>query len=287
MIGELVFFDGQLVSRAEARIPIDDRTVLYGDGVFETIRAYRGVPFRLDRHLKRLERGCRMLRLDSAVQTGDIAATVAELLHVNRLEEVDAVVRMTVTGGRSCGPTGLDRAGRSRLLITATSHEHRPQRSRSGIRLDISSIRRDPSSPLAGIKSTSFMNSLLAKQAAKDAGADDAVMLTPGGHVSEATSSNIFWVAAGVLFTPDVGCGLLPGVTREAVIEIATGERVECRLVTSGIEELLGADEVFVTNSLVEIAPVSAVAGRTFAVPGPVTVLLGNRYGDLVRTSSH
>ncbi|NOY54593.1 MAG: hypothetical protein GXP34_01255 [Actinobacteria bacterium] len=287
MTGELVFFDGQLVPRDEARVPIDDRTVLYGDGVFETIRAYRGVPFRLHRHLKRLETGCRTLRLDCPVQTGDIVAAVDELLRVNRLEAVDAVVRITVTGGRSCGPTGLERAGPSSLLITATDYHRRSQRSGGGVSLDISPIRRDPSSPLTGIKSTSFMSSLLAKQAARDAGADDAVMLTPTGHVSEATAANIFWVAAGVLFTPDVGCGLLPGITREAVIEIATGKGVECRFVTSGIEELLGADEVFLTNSLVEVAPVSAIAGRTFAVPGPVTTLLGKRYGDLVRTASH
>jgi len=90
-----------------------------------------------------------------------------------------------------------------------------------------------------------------------------------------------------VLFTPDIGCGLLAGITREAIVELATGAGIECRFVTSGVEELLGADEVFLTNSLVEVAPVSAIAGRTFAVPGSVTTVLGKRYGDLVRTASH
>lgn len=283
---EKVYINGDLVPAEEASIPCDDRAVLFGDGIFETVRAYRGRPFRLERHLERLEDACRRLRLGLPRGWGEITDAVMSLLEENGLaEEGDAYVRITATGGPSTGPKMLERPGPTGLFITARPYEGYPEHLyREGVSLVISGIKRNSSSPLSSLKSSNYLDSLIARQEAIDQGADDAVMLTTAGNLAEATSSNLFMVREGNVLTPDIGCGFLPGVTREAVIELCGKLGVTCTPVMAGTDVLLSADEVFLTSSLMEVMPVGRIARRQVGkrCPGRVTARLAKAYRELV-----
>jgi branched-subunit amino acid aminotransferase/4-amino-4-deoxychorismate lyase len=283
---EKVFLNGEIVPLSAAALPIDDRSVLFGDSAFETMRAYDGTPFRLWRHLERLGESCRMLRLELPCSAMEITAAVALVLEENGLSSgTDSRVRITVTGGAPAGPKGLARSGEATLFVTARPYEP-PSREdyRKGAALAISGIKRNPSSPLSSMKSGNYLYSLFARQEALDRGDDDALMLTTSGNISEATSSNIFYLKDGELATPNAGLGFLPGVTREAVLEAAMHMEVGCRLVTEGPDNLLSADEVFLTNSMFELLPVRRIGTcEVPACPGPLTVRLHAAYRDLVK----
>ena len=283
---EKVYIDGDLVSAEEASIPFDDRAVLYGDGIFETVRAYRGRPFRLERHLDRLEDGCRVLRLQLPKPTEEIRNAVMSLLEENGVsDEGNAYVRITATGGPSTGPKMLERAGPTGLFIIARPYEGYPEQLyREGVSLVISGIKRNASSPLSSLKSSNYLDSLIARQEAIDQGADDAVMLTTAGNLAEATSSNLFMVREGNVLTPDIGCGFLPGVTRETVIELCGKLRITCTPVMAGTDVLLSAEEVFLTGSLMEVMPVRRIARKQIGkkCPGRVTARLARAYHELV-----
>ena len=283
---EKVFINGDLVPAGEARIPVLDRAVLYGDGLFETVRAYRGHPFRLERHLERLEEGCRLLRFEPPRSGEEIKDAVMSLLEENGLEGPgDAYVRITVTGGPSAGPKGLLRSGPTGLFIIAQPYDGYPEDMyREGVSLVISGIRRNSSSPLSSVKSSNYLDSLIARQEALDQGADDVVMLTTAGNLAEATSSNLFMVRAGNVLTPDIGCGFLPGVTREAIIELCGELGITCTPVMAGTDVLLSADEAFTTNSLMEVMPVKRIARRQLGktCPGRLTARLAKAYRELV-----
>ncbi len=282
---ELSWLNGELCPISRAVIPVNDRAVLYGDSVFETIRAYGGRPFRLNRHLDRLAEGCRIMRIDLPYEPGEIAEAVSGLLRANGLDDDgDAYVRVTVTGGVTDGPRGLARPGRPGLFIIAHPYEP-PSREEyeRGISVTISGIKRNTSSPLCGIKTGSCMDAVFARQEARDRGFDDAVMLTTAGNVAEGTAWNIFTVRDGELLTPNVGCGFLPGITREAVIEVGLSEGLAVRQVMENHEALMASEEAFATGSTVEIMPIRQIGTHlmTFC-PGPVTSRLRAAYRSLV-----
>lgn len=286
MKNEQVFFNGEFLPLDEARIPVDDRAVLFGDSIFETIRGYRGRPFRLDRHLERLRDGCRLLRLHLQYSDDDLAHAVERLVTENGLDgDGDAYIRVTVTGGPPEGPKGLEHSGPPGLFILARPYAGYPEEMyRRGISLIISGMKKNSSSMLSSLKSANYLDSLLARQEALDQGADDAVLTTHAGNLAEATSSNLFMFREGNLMTPDVGCGFLPGVTREAVIGLCRDIGVTCTPVMAGIDVLLSSSEVFLTNSLMEIMPARSIARKPVgkACPGPVTIKLQQAYRDLV-----
>jgi len=282
---EVVFSNGELTPLSRAVVSVDDRSVLYGDSVFETVRAYGGHPFRLWRHLKRLADGCRVLRLEQPISMKELTAAVALLLRENNLDTgCDARIRITITGGPSRGPKGLDRSGAPVVFITARPYEPPSAEDYDrGLTLIVSSINRNSSSPLSSLKSGNYTDSLLARQEALDSGADDAVILTCSGILSEATSSNLFIVKSGEVLTPGPGCAFLPGVTREAVIDLCEKLGIPCHEVSLGMETLMEADEVFLTNSMIEIMPASRVATRDVPYcPGPITLRMSKAYRELV-----
>ncbi len=281
---EHAYLNGELVPLSLALIPVTDRAVMYGDSAFETLRTYSGAPFRLARHMERLESTCGMLRMRLPAEPAEIERGVLALLSKNALTDRDAYVRVTVTGGPSNGPGGLERTGREGLFILARGIEPAgvapPQ---EGVELAVSGIRRNPTSPLSGIKSGNTLESLSAFQDARDRGCDDAVMLTTAGNLAEASFSNLFMVKREELLTPDMGCGFLPGITREAVIECALDGGVPVREVTEGLQTLMDSDEAFLTSSIKEITPVRRVGTRELApCPGPVTRRLRRSFRELV-----
>lgn len=280
-----VYLNGKILDEVEALIPVGDRGVLFGDGVFETMRAYAGKPFRFGRHMERLEEGCRELRIAGAPSHAEIADALAELYRLN-VASGDAYMRVTLTGGPFDGNRTLQRSAPPNVFILVKPFEGYPREwYESGMRVIVSGVRANEGSPLSHIKSNNYLDNLVAKQEAKDRGADDALLLNAGGYLAEGTSSNLFLVRRGKVSTPGVACGLLPGVTREVVMELCEENGLACDTAFLVLDDLLGADEAFFTVSTGEIVPIAEVEGTPIGLrcPGPITIRLSAAYHTLVR----
>jgi branched-chain amino acid aminotransferase len=254
-----IFLNDRFVENEQARISVFDHGFLYGDGVFETLRAYRGRIFLLERHLARLRRSCEMIGLVLPVKDEDWISIFTEILVRNGLE--DAGLRMTISRGE--GELGIDPGlcAHPTVVVMAKPFAAYPARMRKeGVRLQLVSVRRNPpsaQSPL--IKSLSFLNNILAKQEAIRAGAYDGLMLNMEGQVTECTTSNIFFATNQRLQTPSGACGILEGITREVVIELARDSGIEVEEGTYTAEDVLQADECFMTNTGLEVMAVSHI----------------------------
>jgi branched-chain amino acid aminotransferase len=280
-----VYLNGAIIDDSDALIPAGDRGVLFGDGIFETMRAYGGRLFRMERHLERMRAGCRELRISRVPADAEIAQAASELYRLNVVSG-DAYVRVTLTGGLFDGNRGLERSGDPNVFIMVKPFEGYPREFyESGMRVIVSAIRTNEGSPLSRIKSANYLDNLMARQEAKDRGADDAVMLNTSGFLAEGTSSNIFLVQHGKVATPGVECGLLPGITREAVLEICEEYGIPHETGFLDLNDFLGADEAFFSVSTGEIVPIAEVEGSSigFKCPGPITLRLSAAYHDLVR----
>lgn len=280
-----VFINGSIVDESDALIPVNDRGVLFGDGIFETIRAYEGKPFRLDRHLERLRAGCRELRISGIPPDEGLKDILSELYRLNVVSG-GAYMRITLTGGPFDGSRTLERPGSPGVYIVVKPFEgYPPHYYERGMRVIVSRIRKNESSPLSRIKSNNYLDNLMAKQEAKDRGADDALLLNGGGYLAEGTSSNLFLVQHGKVVTPGIECGLLPGITREVVLELCEEYGVVCETGLFVLDDLLGADEAFFTVSTGEIVPIAEVEGSPigFRCPGPFSLRLADAYRRLVK----
>ncbi len=279
-----IWLDGEILDDKEALINVMDRSVLYGDGVFETLRAYDGIPFRLDRHLRRLEKGCQALRMRITADEAELSRAIS-LLYEENVGFGDAYVRITVTGGLHDGGRTLTRSGQPRtfILVTPLPPVHFSPKDK-GIRLCLASFPRNSHSPLSRIKSANYLEFLWARQEATDKGYDDALFLNQEGHLCEATTSNLFLIREGGVFTPGLKCGPLPGITRETVLELCRELLIPAREDCLVLDDLLQADEAFLTNSVAEVIPVREVEGRSLPqCPGPITKTVHEAYRDLVR----
>lgn len=279
-----IYLDGQILDAEEARIPVNDRGVLFGDGLFETIRAYNGRPFRLDRHLRRLRDGCRVLRISGIPEDGQIAEAIDALYREN-VGSGDAYVRLTVTGGDFNGNRTLTRSAGPRFFIIVKPFEgYPPDFYRHGIRVTVSSVRRNPHSPLWRIKTNNYLEPLYAKQEAVDHGYDDALFLNTEGYLAEGSTSNLFLASGRKVMTPHPDCGILPGITRETVLELCSRLGIVAEEGFYRLEDLQGADEIFLTMTTGEIIPVAEVDGvrPSERCPGPLTSRLSTAYRRLV-----
>ena len=266
-----VWLNGALVEEDEARISPSDHGLLVGDGVFETLRWYDGVPFDLSEHLRRLAAGCRTLGVTPAAGP-ELEAAAHAVVDANGLR--DARMRITVTSGS--GPAGLVRGtGPPTVLVVALPLTPWPPTSTAVI----SDVRRDERSPLAGVKTVSLADSAHALAHARAAGADEALLLNGAGELCEATTANVFLVHDGVAATPPIAAGCLAGITREHVLTLGAVERA------LSPADLASAQEVFLTSSTREVQPLVAVDGRPVGdgEPGPVTARLAEAYSTLVR----
>ena len=255
-----VYLDGELVSAEDAKISVYDHGVLYGDGIFEGIRAYEGVVFQLREHIDRLYRSARTLRLEIPLERSQMLELVLEVLYRNQLR--DAYVRLVVT--RGVGALGIDPRTCTRPSIAMIAEPLAPLHGEDaqfqGIRAAIVPTRRnavDACSP--EIKSLNYLNSIIARMEATMARADEAILLDPRGMVCEAPICNVFLVLGNQLATPSVASGILHGITRAQVMALGRhlGLQVEERDITP--YELLNADEVFLTGTYAEIVPVVRV----------------------------
>jgi len=279
---EQVYINGELVERSEARVSVFDRGLLYGYGLFETMRSYDGQVFRLDRHLSRLARSADMLGIGEALDVSELGRAVYDTISANELS--DARIRLTVTAGEGERSLSLPASGSLTTMIVAEELVlPLPQAYQNGISAAIVGAARNSQSPLSGVKSIGYLESLLVRSQAADAGAEEAVMLNERGLVAECSASNIFIVASGRLLTPSAESGILPGITRGIVIELASSMGIEASEGDVAVADLLNADEAFITNSVIEILPLVELDGRPIGrgKPGEVTAGLSKAYKEL------
>ncbi len=281
-----VNINGRLVDKEDAKVSVYDHGLLYGDGVFEGLRSYSGKVFRLDRHLDRLYESARAIWLEIPIKQSDLAKAVNDTLRANSLE--DAYIRLVVT--RGAGSLGLDPNRTSDpqvIIITDKIALYPAELYERG--LDIitaSTIRNHPAALSPRIKSLNYLNNILAKIEGLQAGCIEALMLNTKGEVAECTGDNIFLVRGGVLLTPPLDAGILEGVTRDAVIELARDSKIEVRETALTKHDVYVADECFLTGTAAEVIPVVKVDGRMIGpgTPGPVTRDLRERFHKLARS---
>jgi branched-chain amino acid aminotransferase len=280
-----VWIDGKVVEGRDARIPVTDHGLLYGDGVFEGIRVYGRRVFRLDLHLARLATSARMLGLE--IPGGIEAMREIVLATARAFGSDESYVRLIVTRGE--GALGVDPSScpTPRVLCLVDAVRLFPaEKLEQGLDLVTATVRRPPADVLdPGVKSLNYLNNVLAKLDALRAGADDALILNLAGAVAEASVANVFAVKDGALSTPPPSDGALAGITRRSVLEIAAQLGIPARERTLGRVDLFGADEVFLTGTGARILAVRSLDGRRIATktPGPLTAQLSAAFAQLVR----
>jgi branched-chain amino acid aminotransferase len=270
----LIYIDGKYYPKSEAKVSVYDHGLLYGDGVFEGIRAYNGVVFKLKEHIDRLYRSAHPIFLKIPLTKEEMAEAVLETLRKNNLK--DAYIRLVVT--RGVGDLGLDpRKCPKATVIIITEPKlqlHAPEKLEKGICTTITWVRRNSvDSATHEMKSLNYLNSILGKIEANNIGADEAICLDKTGYVCEGVGENIFMVINGKLLTPCLSSGALNGITRALVINLAKELGIEVIQRNITPNELFTADEVFFTGTAAEIAPISCVNGRMIGSGkmGPVT----------------
>jgi len=258
-MSEIVYLNGSLIPRSQARISALDYGFLYGFGLFETMRAYGGQVFRLDSHLNRLARSAEILGLP--IKALDLKGAVMDTIHANKLS--DARVRITISIGEGGMVPDPSACTQPTVLILAGHYKPYPKQVyERGFRAVVSSIRRNSQSPLSRLKSANYLENMLAKQEARAAGVDEAICLNEKGLLAEASMSNIFLVNDGILRTPKVEGGILPGITREVVLELASQLGINTFEQDIRLDELFQTQEAFLTNSLMEIMPLTEIDGK-------------------------
>lgn len=283
----IIFLDGSFVPAAEARVGVYDHGFMYGDGLFETMRAYNGHVFALEAHLERLWSGLAVLGFslsDFPFSRKQIAEATLKTVALNGLSE--AYVRLTITRGE--GPPGLDPAVCLQphvVIVARPIHAISPLERQVGIRLASVPVSKPSFTALdPTLKSLNYLPNILAKIHAKISGAEEGLMLAEQGYVAEGTVSNVFWIDNNGLCTPSMDTGILPGITRRLVIDAAKRLGLTVREGLFTIGHIYGAREVFLTNSGSEVIPVGWVDGRPIGdtKPGNITCRLWQNYREIV-----
>ncbi len=265
-----IWINGRLIPEHQAKIPVSDSAYLYGHGAFETLRAVDGEILFLEKHLQRLRRGSRLLKIRFPYRFGGLTKEINRLLKKNHLD--DATVRMMLS---------QDTDGQPRLVITAKPYKPFPDSyySKGAPMILVKTIRND-SARIANTKTTNYLTKMLARREIERAGAVEGVLLNNQGRVTEGASSNLFVVKKGRLITPPISDGLLPGVRRAVVLRLARILKIPCREKSLAVRNLKDADEIFLTSSLKGIMPIRTFDGKKVGkiCPGPITRRLTERY---------
>ncbi|RLI22521.1 branched-chain amino acid aminotransferase [Candidatus Bathyarchaeota archaeon] len=281
----LVYIDGKYYPKSQAKISVYDHGLLYGDGVFEGIRAYNGVVFKLREHIDRLYRSARVIMLEIPLTKEEMINAVLETLRKNNLH--DAYIRLVVT--RGVGDLGLDPRKCPKptvIIITDVIKLHSKEAKERGIRALIVWVKRDPVDATSHeVKSLNYMNSILGKIEANVAGFDEAICLDKNGQISEGIAENIFIVKNGKIITPPTSTGALVGITRDVIMKLA--EKLGYKAVEANITptDLFTADEAFFTGTAAEVVPIVEVNKRKIGEgkPGPITKRLMQEFEKIVR----
>lgn len=281
-----IYLNGKLVEKEEAKISIFDHGLLYGDGVFEGIRSYNGLIFKLKEHIDRLFESAHTIMLKIPLTKEELIEAVKQTLRANRLKE--SYVRLVVTRGE--GDLGLDprKCKKATVFIIADKIVLYPEKFyETGLAIITVPTRRNvPEALNPQIKSLNYLNNILAKIEAVNSGSEEAIMLNAQGYVAECTGDNIFIVSKGKLSTPAPYAGALKGITRDTVIGLAQKERMAVLETILTRHDLFNADELFLTGTAAEIIPVVKVDGRVIGTgkPGPATLRLMREFRELTKT---
>lgn len=275
----MIYLNDRLVPEDRACVSVFDHGFLYGDGIYETLRAYKGVVFKFSEHIARLFRSASMIGLAVPMDPGRIEEAVYMTMEANGQKE--AVIRITVSRGP--GPVGLDPSlcpSPTFVIISGDFRKYPPRYYRKGVRIAVVNTRRNYRGALdPKIKSLNFLNNILAKREAAARGAYEAVMLNYRGCIAEGTITNVFFVKDGILCTPGVDVGILDGITRRMILDIAGDLGIGVREGRFRKEDLYNAQEVFISNTTMEVMPVAEVDGAKIAdSPGRVTRTLHRAY---------
>ena len=270
----LVYIDGKFYPKSEAKISVYDHGLLYGDGVFEGIRAYNGIVFKLKEHIDRLYKSAHPIFLKIPLTKEQLSEAVLETLRKNNL--TNAYIRLVVT--RGVGDLGLDprKCPKPTIIIITEPllQLHSAEKVENGISTIITWVKRNPvDTATHEMKSLNYLNSILGKIEANNTGADEAICLNKTGYVCEGVGENIFIVRDGEIITPPVSSGALNGITRAVIIRLAKKLGIEVIERNITPNELFTADEAFFTGTAAEVAPIREVNKRVIGAgkPGPVT----------------
>lgn len=280
-----VYINGQYFDKEDAKISVYDHGLLYGDGVFEGMRSYDGVVFRLEEHIDRLWKSARVILLEIPMTPADLAQAVNDTLAKNKL--TDAYIRLVIT--RGAGSLGIDPFRTSNpqvIIITDKITLYPDEYYENGLEIiTASTIRNHPAALSPRIKSLNYLNNVLAKIEGLKAGCIEALMLNHKGELAECTGDNIFLVSGGELRTPPIDAGILEGITRQTVIDLAAEHNIPIREVPLTRHDVYIADECFLTGSAAEIVPVVKVDDRVIGSgePGPITKKLTEAFHRLTR----
>jgi len=282
-----IYFNGKMLDRDKAVVSVFDHGLLYGDGVFEGIRSYDSLVFKLKEHVDRLYRSAEAIELKIPMIKSDMMAAVVETLKANGMK--DAYIRLVVTRGP--GDLGLDPRKckvPTIFIITDKISLYPKEFYQNGLSIITANTRRNLTTALnPKIKSLNYLNNILAKIDAIKAGTEEAIMLTYNGYVAECTGDNIFIITGGKLITPPSDVGALEGITREAVISLAEKIGIEFEEKMIKIEDLYAADEVFLTGTAAEIIPVTTIDKRRIngGKPGEVSRRLMEEFKKITKVS--
>lgn len=284
-----IYINGNFVPEEDAKISVFDSGYLYGDGVFEGIRAYNGRVFRLEEHIDRFYDCARAINLKLKESKEEVCRIVAETCAKNGMK--DAYIRLVAS--RGCGDMGLNPATKKNPTVVCIACQislYPEEEVKKGITVITAATRRNYGEVLAPqIKSLNYLPNIMARLEAHNAGAVEAVCMSREGYVAECTGDNIFVVKDGVVKTPHPGIGILLGITRKAVMEIVRGTGQEVQETFMNRFDLYTADEIFVTGTAAEVVPVSKIDGREVGSGkiGPVTAAIREKYIALVNSEGY
>jgi branched-chain amino acid aminotransferase len=280
-----IYLDGQLLSQEDAKISVFDHGLLYGDGVFEGIRIYHGRIFRLTEHLERLYESARSICMEIPIPIAEMEKATLDTVAANQLQ--DGYIRLVIT--RGVGSLGLNpfQCPRPSIIIIASSISlYSPERYEKGLTLITCATRRPTPAALSPqVKSLNYLNNVMAKIEAMQAGCEEGIMLNEQGYVAECTGDNVFIVKRGQVFTPPIAAGALDGITRQAVIELVNKIGLSCTEKMMTRHDLFTADECFLTGTAAEVIPAVQLDRRIIGTgqPGPVTRQVVAAFHDLVK----
>lgn len=280
----IVFLNGKYLPEADAFVPLNDRGLLLGDGLFETVRVANGKPFRLAQHLDRFGRSAEFLKIKLPFTAKEIQKIAAQVIEKNNFPE--AVLRLTLT--RGAGARGYSIKNCAAPTLALTLHPLPPQVADEPVQWSLvtSSFRIPAGDTLAAFKTTSKILNVLARAEAEEQGADEALLLNTNGEVAETAGGNIFWVYQDKICTVPTGRGILPGVTRAVVLEICQSLGLTTNKCIIKPEQLRQAAGIFATQSALGIVPIAAFAGQPVA-PSPLVDQIFRAYHEtLVRESA-
>jgi len=275
-----VFLNNKIVDADKATVSITDSGILYGAGLFETLRSYNAKIFALDDHIDRLFNSTKTLQLNNSLTTEFVRNALYEVLEANDLK--NARLRLTLTGG------SISDAGEfpeSTLIITAAElQEYTKQYYEKGVMATLCDYRQNPADPLIGHKTTNYLSRIMGLKLAKLKHAAEAIWFTPDNRLAEGCISNVFIVKDAKLFTPPLDTPILPGVMRKIVLQLARKNNIETMEKILYITDLLNADEVFLTNVIMQILPVTSIEKKTIAEGrvGPITKQLRQLFENLL-----